>query len=479
MNSRTDREAEPGGARFSDAKPRTPTSAPSRPLSADALEAHLRTLLPPAPDSPAHWLLAFSGGLDSSVLLHLLSQIRPPHTHLKAVHVDHGLNPRSGMWAAHCADVCAGLGIELVIEQVDAGPEAGESPEAAARHARYAALTRHMESGSVLFTAHHMDDQAETLLIRLARGSGPHGLASMAPRRPFPPGTLIRPLLPWRRGELAAWAHRSCLKGWIDDPSNDDTTLRRNAVRHGVIPALEAAFPGAATTLARAAELQAETAGLLDALADMDLDTLDCRFHPRHGASIDRKALAALPTERATNALRRWFRGQDLGVPPRRRLRTALGILSEEPAHGRDDGAARVEWDGACLRRWRGRIHLHRLLAEDAYRHALVPGVDRSFTHPLGSLRWVERTGSLDAERLRLSAPSLIPARTARDLKPRGRPRQSVQELLRAADVPPWLRDGYPALVCGDELVALPGITVAEHWCVPDGEAGLMPDWDV
>lgn len=424
-------------------------------------------------------MIALSGGLDSTVLLHALATLRPDGVRLEAVHVDHGLQPSSADWATHCARLCQTLDIPLLTRRVDARARTGESPEARARAERYAVLAGLMQPGSVVFTAHHRDDQAETLLLNLARGSGPHGLAAMAPRRAFASGELVRPLLPWGREDLLAWARAHLDPGtWIEDPSNTDTRLRRNALRHDVLPALEDAFPGSIGALARSCELQAESANLLDDLADLDLACLDTRVEAHGSASLNREALANLSPARAANALRQWFRTLGLGVPPRRRLLAGLEMMNAPAQGGRDDGLAHIAWQGAVLRRWHDRIHVHRVdHAAHGYCHPLTAGEELHPRDPRGTLHWCSREGALDTRRINTATLLLVPVGRARTIKPRARPRQAVRDLLRAQGVPPWLRDSYPAIVCEGELIALPGIAVHEPWCVPADRMGLMPYW--
>ncbi|ERI53187.1 hypothetical protein N878_16440, partial [Pseudomonas sp. EGD-AK9] len=185
-----------------------------------ALDIRLRAALQPWRTAPA-WRIAFSGGLDSSVLLHLLAglvrrEALPP---LAAIHVHHGLQPAAEAWPEHCARSCAQLDIPLEIVAVQVAP--GASLEQAARQARYAAFAARLGEGEVLLGAQHRDDQAETLLFRLLRGAGVRGLAAMPVARPLGRGTLVRPLLDVPRTELLAYAEAHGLS-WVEDPSNAD-----------------------------------------------------------------------------------------------------------------------------------------------------------------------------------------------------------------------------------------------------------------
>lgn len=218
------------------------------------------------------WYIAFSGGLDSTVLLHLLADYARSHAAppLRAVHVHHGLQAAADAWPAHCKAVCANLGIALEVIHVQVSP--GASLEQAARDARYAAFQQTLGPGDILFTGQHCDDQAETLLLRLLRGAGLRGLAAMPWQRPLGQGSLVRPLLGCARQQLQAYAQARGL-AWIDDPSNADTRFARNFLRREVMPQLQQRWPQVGQNFARAAEHLGEALGLLDELAQGDLVT--------------------------------------------------------------------------------------------------------------------------------------------------------------------------------------------------------------
>lgn len=272
-----------------------------------SLESRLLAALAPWRDAPA-WHVAYSGGLDSTVLLHLLMRLasREAFPLLSAIHVHHGLQAAADAWPAHCQRVCDELGVplEVVRVKVDSGP----SLERAARDARYAAFVSRLAAGEVLLSAQHRDDQAETLLFRLLRGAGVRGLAGMPAARPLGLGSLVRPLLAVSRAELEAYARAEGLD-WVEDPSNADTSLARNFLRHAIFPALQARWPKATESLARSAEHMAEAEGLLGELAQADLDRArgDTDFPWLCVRSLDLPSLAALSPARQRNALRYWL----------------------------------------------------------------------------------------------------------------------------------------------------------------------------
>ncbi|WP_137822158.1 tRNA lysidine(34) synthetase TilS [Pseudomonas sp. D(2018)] len=272
-----------------------------------SLESCLLSALAPWRHAPA-WRVAFSGGLDSTVLLHLLVRLArrealPP---LSAIHVHHGLQVAADAWPNHCQRFCDELGVPLQVLRVTV--DSGPSLERAARDARYAAFIDELGAGEVLFSAQHRDDQAETLLFRLLRGAGVRGLAGMPESRSLGQGTLVRPLLRAARAELETYARAEGLQ-WVEDPSNADTSLSRNFLRLRIFPVLQARWPRVAETLARSAEHLAEAETLLGELAHADLENArDCVDFPWLPLpSLDLQVLVGLSPARQRNALRYWL----------------------------------------------------------------------------------------------------------------------------------------------------------------------------
>ncbi|VVN33415.1 tRNA(Ile)-lysidine synthase [Pseudomonas fluorescens] len=271
------------------------------------LPANLLKKLAPWRNAPA-WHIAFSGGLDSTVLLHLLASLANTETlpPLSAVHVHHGLQAAADAWPAHCQSICDNLGVPLSVKRVQVQP--GASLERAAREARYRAFAEVTGAGEVVLMGQHRDDQAETLLFRLLRGAGVRGLAAMPAQRPLAGGYLVRPLLDVSREALEVYAHEHQLK-WIEDPSNADSRFSRNYLRHRVLPALTERWPQAVTGLARTAEHLGEAQGLLDELALLDLQAASkASAFPWLGLpSLALAPLCELSDARQRNALRHWL----------------------------------------------------------------------------------------------------------------------------------------------------------------------------
>ena len=295
---------------------------------------------------PPRFTVAFSGGLDSTVLLATLCRLSLPAP-VRAAHVDHGLHPRSADWSAHCARVAAAHGAEFSAVRVAVDRTAGQGLEAAAREARYRALGELLSPGEWLLTAHHADDQLETLLLRMLRGTGVRGLRGIIPFAPFRAGWLARPLLDFTRDELRAQAFAWSLC-WIEDPSNGEPHQDRNYLRLHVLPALRARWPDAAQRAVRLAEQMGDAERLLEAVAAEDARPLAAPWH------VPRSVLAALEPARQRNLLRRLLREVGLGTPSSRKLEELRTALLE--AHS--SSHALVRWPSGEGRVFRDALYL-------------------------------------------------------------------------------------------------------------------------
>jgi tRNA(Ile)-lysidine synthase len=414
------------------------------------LRAQLAQLLPQFPQVAL--CVAFSGGLDSTVLLAALAQLRAAPLRLRALHIDHGLQPKSRTWSAHCVRTARTLGVPLEVRRARIVRARGESPEAAARAARYRLLAAALAPGEVLLTAHHQDDQLETVLLQLLRGAGVAGLAAMPASAPFANGTLLRPLLSWRRAELAHWLAGQGL-AWVEDDSNALPHADRNYLRLEVLPRIRTRWPGAAASAARMARHAAEAHELLLMLGAADAARAAC------GAQLSTAALRALPPARRRNAVRFWIGTHGYRAPPARRLAEITGPLLA----ARLDAHPTVAWEGARVQRqgeqlWlsgpvRGRAALTPL--EWAWRRRPVCAL------PAGGTLELRRDphGPIDLAvlppRVRLAA-----RRGGERLRPRrGGPRRALKSLLQEARVPVGQRGCLPLVLDGARLLA-----VADLW---------------
>lgn len=436
-----------------------------------ALESRLLQALEPWRQAPAWWI-AFSGGLDSTVLLHLLARLRESHAlpPVSAVHIHHGLQAVADSWLALCRVQCEALGVALQVRHVRVGE--GASVERAAREARYAAFSALLGEGEVLLTAQHRDDQAETLLLRLLRGAGVRGLAAMPASRPLGAGQLVRPLLGVSRGELEGWARREQL-AWVEDPSNLDTRLSRNFLRHEIVPRLLQHWPSAVTVLARDAEQLAEADGLLGELAELDLAAARTPAEPPWLTlpSLALAPLRALSVARQRNALRHWLRA--LTLPPEREHWAGWDDLRDA------GGEAAPVWRlaGGELRRAGGRLWW---LSGDWLR-APTPGpLDwadprQPLALPGNGRVWLEGAPPAAALQIRYRAGGEV-------LELAGRGHRDLKRLLQESGVPAFVRTRLPLLYAGERLLAvanLPRLQVPGaapltlRWEGPTGGAGL------
>jgi tRNA(Ile)-lysidine synthase len=423
--------------------------------------------LPPA---PRYWV-AFSGGLDSTILLHSMVDIASDLNceELLAVHVNHRQSPEADQRSRHCSDLCEGLGVALRVLTIDTQKPKGMSNEDWLRRQRYALLAEAMGDGDVMFTAHHLNDQAETLLLQLLRGSGPRGLAGMPRIRQFGGGYLARPLLAITRAGLEEFAEARLLS-WCDDPSNIDRSLDRNYLRHEIIPLLAKRWPGIFDTIGRAAIWQAQMVEVLDDLATADLSEIrdaDGRL------SISR--LRELPQARQQEVLRQNLRTNDLPVPSSRIIDEVL----HEVCDAREDAEPHVIWPGAEVRRYQDKIYVQSPLSD--VDSTQIRSWDFSaalqFTH--GRLEAKSTTGhGLSRERLESGQVTVRFRRGGERIRSSGRAHHSdLKKLLQAWLVPPWLRNRIPLIYCGDELVCVVGYVIDEAFkCSPD-EAGWTLDW--
>lgn len=408
--------------------------------------------LPPVPrDGPL--LLACSGGLDSTVLLHRLAGEPALRARgLRAVHVDHGLHPQSVAWSEACAANCLQLGIDLQVQRVTV-VETGQGLEAAARAARHAAFAQTLAAGELLVTAHHRDDQAETVLLRLLRGAG-DGLAAMRPLRPFANGWLWRPLLDVPREALQAYAREHALH-WLEDPSNQSDRHDRNFLRHHVLPRLAQRWPQAGQALARSAGLLATQA---DLLAGEDQRRL-ARVQGLDPATLGLPALLAEAPPWRARLLRAWVAG--LGLPPL--PGDAPATLEAELLAARPDAEACFAWSGAVVRRWRDLLHAGPEQAPLADDFSVQWSGLEPLALPTGDLLRLEPGLAFDT-------PLRVHARQGGErLRLPGREHHTtLKHALQDLGVPPWERTRLPLLSHPDGTLLAAGDLLV---------AGSLQDW--
>ena len=411
----------------------------------------LHDALARGPDAPL--LVALSGGLDSTVLLHALAQ--QPATRargLRAVHVEHGLHADAGAWTAHCVAFCASLGVPIVQVVVSVERNGGEGLEAAARKARYAAFESVLMPGETLVTAHHRDDQAETFLLRALRGSGPDGLAAMRPLRSFATGKHWRPLLDIPRDVLHAYAQTNALD-WLEDPSNADTHHDRNVLRARIMPLLRERWPHADAAFLRSAQLSADAVELLEP-EDARALALSRTADP-HALSV--QALQALDSTRRSRVLRRWI--DELALPPL--PREGIAHIESDLLHARIDASATFAWRDAVIHRWRDLLHAQRQRTPldidwqaswDGRQPLQLPNGDTLALVGAEALPSpVEVSARRGGERITL------PGRTHS---------HSLKHVVQTLGIPPWERTQLPLLAesAGGPLIAVADLAYSAHF---------------
>lgn len=406
------------------------------------------------------YCIAFSGGLDSHALLHACAALRAapsPFARMnwRAIHIDHGLQAVSTQWAEHCRAVCEGLAIPFSSVSLQLRIPAGASLEAVAREARYAVFREHLQAGEMLLTAHHQDDQAETLLLHLLRGSGVDGLAAMPAVRALGLGSLGRPLLNVSRAALTHYAQQHALD-YITDPTNADSRFDRNFLRQQVMPVLTARWVSASKTLARAAQWQAESRTLLESLVREKLPAL----HGSRAGTLSVQRLLALDTALQKALMREWLAASGFQKPSTNKLQQMLSSV----LLAKVDALPCVTWEGCEVRRYRDDLYalpplmrldtkqtwewrdIHQPLYLEALQQALQPELLQAWQAHL--------QGQTVTVRLRQGGECLyLPKRGGQ---------HSLKHLMQELGIPPWERERLPLVYVGARLVGIPDVIWTE-----------------
>jgi tRNA(Ile)-lysidine synthase len=427
----------------------------------DPLTRHLDAALTELPS--AALCVAFSGGPDSSALLHALSQLPAARTRgLRAVHVDHGLHVDSASWASRCQDVCAGLDLHCDVLRVRVDSDSGSGIEAAARDARYGAFGKHLQFGECLVLGHHRDDQAETVLLKLLRGAGPEGLGGMRVLRPFADGQLWRPLLDLTRQQLRAHLTKYQLVV-IDDPSNNDIRLGRNYLRREVLPLLLQHWPQAVDSIVHSAALCRHAAETLRVGWLAAFETL----HDPASGTLDANGWLALDSALRDPLLDHWLHALDLTAPT-----TAQRRQIEFQCDARAGQQPCIQWRGAEIHIWRGRMW------------AMPPARTLDLTWQQfwqGEPMQLADGGmlSLSDPGARLSEPLLVHLRRGGErIKPAGDAHtRELRDLFQRAGMPPWQRAAVPLISAGNELVAVADLWMNARGAAIFAQTSAQPHW--
>ncbi|MDJ0955941.1 MAG: tRNA lysidine(34) synthetase TilS [Arenicellales bacterium] len=431
------------------------------------LEQKLFTELGLQPDSSLY--VAFSGGLDSTVLLHALISIETiDRSRITALHVNHGLHKQATAWEKECERRCQAWGVRFLVHHLDLSAASPTSIESAARQGRYRWFEQQLTAKDILLVAHHLDDQVETVLANLFRGAGSHGLKGMLATRALGVGQLWRPMIEVERSALHDYAKDNGLH-WIHDPANEDQRHTRNYLRHTVLPLVRKTWPGITQTVSRAAQNWRDTALLLDEIAQMDL--ADVRHKKQLSffkISVD--DLNKLSELRVLNALRFWFRKCGFQAPARSHLQqlyTSMVVTLPK-------ATAILSWPGVQVRRYRDWLYIsssssdHRAfqISWNADGTAL-PGNRRLIARPVvgrGIKKDIYDTCSISI-RSRVGGE--------RCWLPNRKNHRKLKKLFQQSGVPPWERARVPLVYVEDELVAVVGFWYCQPFNAQDGEPGM------
>ncbi len=387
------------------------------------------------------FLCGFSGGLDSTVLLHAAARI--PGIRIRAIHIHHGLHPDAERWAEHCKKVCHELTIELDVVKVAVNKNQGKGTEAAARHARYHAIAKHIHDNEILLTAHHLQDQAETLLLRLLRGSGSQGMGAMRELDSAHGFLQLRPLLSVAKADLQDYASGEKLI-WIEDPSNEKTDFDRNYLRHEILPLLEKRWPQTAANLSRSAQLLAEEHLCLREQSEFFLAKI--QGVDRHAISVSGLLQRSKPWR--AQILRTWTSSLDTPPLPANILQEIeQSLLTAKP-----DANAQVRWADAEITRWRDCLYLSAIKTGIPEDWQCIWNGDGSFTMPNGDCWGFESsdqpTSIASLTHDALGGDLLVSLRKGgENIQLANREHHSsVKNCLLELGVPPWERRRLPLL---------------------------------
>ena len=417
-------------------------------LQVEPMETFLKLLrqsLSRFPSDSQRYVVAFSGGLDSTVLLAAMQRLGPVFS-VRAAHIDHGLQTDSYKWEAHCSKTANALGVEYVSSRLQIENKSGCSLEALARDARYQALQDLLLPGEILLTAHHADDQLETLLLRVLRGSGVKGMRGISGFHRFGNGYLGRPLLHMTRREIEGIGIEWDLQ-WLDDPMNTDERFDRNFLRKKVLPQILVRWPSGGKTAERAARQMADAQEILDEVAELDsADTLN-------PARISQTTLLDLSASRQRNVLRHLIGRAGLPIPDSAQMGTLLKSLQVRRA----DAETQVQWPGGEGRIYRGVLHLFAPFGKGSGCNYIGELTEfQPWSGPEGCIALVPTTGQGLPDAWVQKGLSVRFRVGGECFKPLGHNHsRQLKKWFQDTGVPPWLRGRIPLLYRDEQLVAV------------------------
>lgn len=408
----------------------------------------------------ADFLIAYSGGLDSSVLLHLCAVGAGTENanRFSVIHVNHGLHPQANQWADHGERTCEKLGLCYRILVVDGAAKKGQSPEDAARNARYSALQPWVDKTTVVLTAQHQEDQAETMLLQMLRGSGLKGLSGMPASASFGAGIIHRPLLSYSKNAIRHYAKMHSLN-WIEDPSNHDLSINRNYLRHEIIPRIEHRWPGMAKTLSRSARLCAESQKLIDHEL---VRWFNLVLEPNRNTLLISK-LKEYDKARQRCILRHWILQSGFRSPSE----INLNRIVSEVNTAAPDRFPKVHWGEAEVRRYRNELFIMKPLENFSPPSSITWSLSQPLEIPglQGKLEFLPDNASTSGEGIVETSLSIrFRSGGERCRLPGRRGSRSLKKIYQELGVPPWERDRIPLIYINGELAVVGNLLVCEAY---------------
>ncbi len=436
-----------------------------------SFQTKIKDILSEYPDAETCWI-AYSGGMDSHVLLHVLASIQNNiKPRLVAVHINHGISSDADLWVKHCQKICEDHLIEFQTFPVDLSQKSDKGTEAFAREKRYEVLGNLINRHDLLFTAHHMDDQLETILLQLMRGSGPDGLVGMPQAREFSKGNLVRPLLNYSREEIHDYALSEALN-WIEDESNKSNKYDRNFLRNRIIPELITRWPGALKTVQRAAKHQAEAKSLINEISHGDLDAV-CESEY---TKIDISRFDILSSIRKKYVLRAWIKINKLVTPDAQIIEKII----TEVIHANVDRNPCIKWKGSEVRRFRGYLYIMQSLPAHDVKMSKPWNFEGSLKLASGYLKAISSKGSgIKMDILSNNTVEIRYRQGGEQIRPSGRiETHDLKKLFQEQGVLPWLRNRIPLVYYENELIAVADLWVESKYAASGTEAAWQIVWE-
>ncbi|ABC28700.1 predicted ATPase of the PP-loop superfamily implicated in cell cycle control [Hahella chejuensis KCTC 2396] len=429
------------------------TASSNTPHDAADIERRLLSTLCGLPDF-SRLFIAYSGGLDSSVLLHAARRAWPAKTQIEAIHVHHGLSPNADAWAEHCQKECQSLDVACHAHHVSV-MAVGDSLEAAAREARYRVFERYLSehADAVLLQGHHQNDQAETILFRLLKGHGVKGLAGIPRQRTLGKGILRRPLLDFTRLELEALAQRWGLS-WVEDESNVDAVFDRNFLRNEILRPMSARWRNAVAMIAETGRRMSEASSLLDELAEIDL-----QGETVSADELELAVLSGLSPHRRKNVLRYWL--QAAGLTP---SESDLAEILAQMLHAEGSRQPCYSLGESVLRRHDGKLYLTEAIDAPPSGYEAAWSLEEALLTPVGKL--IAEPAHEGVRQPTVDETVIVRFRRGGErFRPKGRGgSRPLKKWLQEQDIPPWRRDRIPLIYFNDELAAVGNYGVAEQF---------------